>query len=219
MDSITTQILGVCTAIIIPLVFVAVMIKDRVSRRIILYFCWGTFAGFLSFLCNDYFAQSQEQTMRITTAVAPIVEEFFKAIPLLLFLNRKRSAQAGEVIIYCALASGVGFSIQESIYYFSMSAGMAGDIATLVIRTMTTALMHGMATAIFGMGMALLQKQRHILLPVLFGLLTLSTAIHALFNLLLPTNAAVVAVLMPVGLYFAGLIFLSNMRKEGQEDE
>ncbi|MCL2013415.1 MAG: PrsW family intramembrane metalloprotease [Oscillospiraceae bacterium] len=219
MYNMTTQILGICTAIIIPLIFVAVMIKDRNSRRIILYFCWGTFVGFLSYLGNNYFADSPEQAERITTSVAPIVEEFFKALPLLLFLRKKTHPQIGENIIYCALASGIGFSIEESIYYFSASAGMAGDVAVLVVRTMTTALMHGMATAIFGTGLALLQKQRHILLPVLFGLLALSTAIHALFNLLLPTNAAVVAVLMPVGLYFAGLIFLANMKKERQEEE
>ena len=95
-----------------------------------------------------------------------------------------------------------------------MSQGTASDLVTLVVRTLTTALMHGMATGIFGMGLMILQGQRCILLPVVFGLLTVSTGIHALFNLLLPTNAAVVAMLIPIGLYLTGLVFLGSRRKE-----
>ena len=215
MDSL--QILGVCTAIIIPLLFVSVVVKDKNSRRVILYFCWGTLAGFFSFIGNSYFSGAPGQEGRITVSIAPIVEEFLKAMPLLLFLLRKKHRQITEIVVYCALASGACFSVQETIYYFSMSQGTAGDLITLIVRTLTTALMHGMATGIFGMGLMILQNQRYILLPVVFGLLTVSTGIHALFDLLLPTNAAVVAMLIPLGLYLTGLVFLGSMRKEQTE--
>jgi len=75
--------------------------------------------------------------------------------------------------------------------------------------------MHGMSTAVLGIGLLILQKQRHILLPSVFSLFALSACIHALFNLLLPTHLAAVAMLMPIGLYFAGLIFMKN---EGDEN-
>jgi RsiW-degrading membrane proteinase PrsW (M82 family) len=145
-----------------------------------------------------------------------MVEESLKALPLLFFL-RKKSYPVTVFIAYCALASGVGFSIQESIFYFSMSEGGLGDIFTLVIRSLTTALMHGMSTAIVGMGLLLLQNQRHILLPVTFGLLALGMIIHALFNLLLPTRFTFIAMLMPISLYISGLIFLEDLREKKEK--
>jgi len=216
VDNITIQILGVCAAIIIPLLFVAVLIKDTAGRRILLYFCWGTLAGFLSYIGNSFFADAPEQAGRVTTSIAPIVEEFLKGLPVLLFLNRKKHPRITEIIVSCSLAGGAGFSIQESIFYFFMTPETAGNMVVLVIRTMTTALMHSMATAILGIGLLILQNQRHILLPATFSLFTLSTSVHALFNLLLPTKAAFIAILMPVGLYFAGMVFLGGLRKENE---
>ena len=210
MDNLTIQILSVCTAIIIPLLFVAVVIKNKDSRSIILYFCWGTLAGFFSYLGNEYLFEMHEQTERVSIFIAPIVEEFFKCLPLLLFLSRKRHKEIEISIIYCALAVGVAFSIQETIYYFSMTMGTTSDFITLIVRTLTTCLMHGMTTGIFGAGLFIMQKQRHILMPTIFGLLTFSTGIHAIFNMLLPTNAAIIAMLIPITLYIMGLIFMSK---------
>jgi len=214
MDNAAVSLLGGCIATIIPLIFVIVIVKDTNSRRILLYFCWGAFAGLLSYGINNYFGSSPEQAERMTTSIAPIVEELCKGFPLLIFLVKRKTGAANMLIVYCAFASGIGFSIQESIYYFSLSSGAAGDIVTLTVRTLTTALMHGMSTAVVGAGLMLLQKQRNILLPVIASLFALGTVIHALFNLLLPTNLAVVAVLMPIMLYFAGLAFLRSVKNE-----
>ena len=214
MDSTTVSLLGGCIATIIPLLFVIIIVKDTNSRRILLYFCWGSFAGLLAYGINNLFGAAPEQMERVTTTIAPIVEEICKGLPLIFFLRKEKFVRLNTLIVYCAFASGIGFSIQESIYYFSQSSGVAGDIITLSVRTLTTALMHGMSTAVLGVGLMLLQKQRHIFLPVVSGLFALSTAIHALFNLLLPTNFALIAILMPIGLYFAGLLFLGGVRKE-----
>ena len=143
-----------------------------------------------------------------------VLKLFLATLPLLIFLIKRKTGAAHMLIVYCAFASGIGFSIQESVYYFSQSSGAAGDIVTLAVRTLTTALMHGMSTAVVGAGLMLLQKQRNILLPVIASLFALGTVIHALFNLLLPTNLAVVSVLMPVVLYFAGLAFLRSVKNE-----
>ena len=210
MDSITVQLFGGCIATIIPLLFVWAMINDRNSKNIILFFCWGIFAGLLAYIVNSFFASTPGQADRVTTTIAPIVEEVCKGLPLLLFLQAKRHQHVNERIVYYAMASGIGFSIEESIYYFYTSVGNLNDVILLVIRTLTTSLMHGMSTAIIGVGLLILHKQRHILMPVTFGLFALSTCIHALFNLLLPTELAMLAMLMPIGLYFAGLVFLKE---------
>ena len=218
MDNAAISLLGGCIATIIPLLFVIVIVKDTNSRRILLYFCWGAFAGLLSYGINSYFGSAPGQADRVTTSIAPIVEELCKGLPLLFFLIKRKTGAAYMLIVYCAFASGIGFSIQESIYYFSQSSGAAGDVVTLTVRTLTTALMHGMSSAVVGAGLILLQKQKNILLPVIASLFSLGIVIHALFNLLLPTNLAVIAVLMPVVLYFAGLAFLRS-EKKGSEEE
>lgn len=216
MDSITISLLGGCIATIIPLLFVCGLVKDINSRYVLLYFCWGTLSGLLSYGLNNYFAAEPEQAARVYTSIAPIVEELCKGAPLLLFLIKRKISYTPILIVYCALASGVGFSIQESIFYFAQSSGQWADIVTLTVRTMTTALMHGMCTAILGTELMLMKKHKHILFPMIIGLFALSTGIHALFNLLLPTKLAVVAMLLPIGLFFAGLTFLSGFEDEAE---
>ena len=218
MDRITVQLLGCCIATIIPLLFVSAVIKDKNSRRIILYFCWGTFAGLLSYFGNSFFGNAPGHAERVVTGIAPIVEELLKGIPLIFFLRRKKLLIT-EQIVYCAMASGASFSIQESILYYSLSTGTTGDILTLAIRTLTTALMHSMSTAIIGMGLLILQKHRYILIEIMLGLFTLSACIHALFNLLLPTKLAMAALLMPIGLFLAGLVFFENDVTRDVEEE
>jgi len=219
MDSVTIQLLGGCISAIIPMLFVALMVQEENSRRIILYFCWGVFASLLSYGGNMFFGAPQDSMARVTSAVAPIVEEVCKGLPVLLFLRRRKYPQITEQIVYCALASGVGFSILESIYYFSISMESISDVVLLMIRALTTTLMHGMSTAFLGIGLLILQKQRQILLPSVFSLFAFSACIHALFNLLLPTNLAVIAMLMPVGLYFTGLIMMKNEGDKKNEHE
>jgi len=215
MDSVTIQLLGGCISAIIPMLFVARMVREVNSRRIILYFCWGVFASLLSYGGNMFFGAAQDSLERVARSVAPIIEEVCKGLPVLLFLRKIKHPRITGQIVYCALASGVGFSILESIYYFSISTGSTIDVILLIIRALTTTLMHGMSTAVLGIGLLILQKQRHILLPSVFSLFALSACIHALFNLLLPTRLAALAMLMPIGLYFAGLIFMKN---EGDEN-
>ncbi|MCL1904351.1 MAG: PrsW family intramembrane metalloprotease [Oscillospiraceae bacterium] len=219
MDGLNLQLLGNCIATVIPLLFVAVVVKEANSRRILLYFCWGTFAGLAAYIINSYFGSLPGQAERVTASVAPIVEELCKTLPLLLFLRRKKHPEITVNIVYCALASGVGFSILESVFYFSESSGMVSDIINLVIRTLTTSIMHGMTAAIFGIGLLILQKQRHILLPIIFGLLVISENVHSLFNLLLPTRLSIIAILMPIGLYLAGLYVLTGINTNEEEQQ
>lgn len=208
------QFLSGFIATVIPLLFVVLMIDDAGSRRIILYFCWGTFAGVLAYNLNNYFGSVWGQTQRMTLAIAPMIEEVCKGLPVLLFLNTKKYTRVTKLIVFCALASGVGFSIQESTFYFAISSRELVDIVALVVRTLTTALMHGMTTAAFGIGLLLFSKHKHIIIPLIFGLFSLCASIHALFNLLLSTQLAFISMIMPIAMFGAGLFFI---RKQGND--
>ncbi|MCL2013945.1 MAG: PrsW family glutamic-type intramembrane protease [Oscillospiraceae bacterium] len=122
----------------------------------------------------------------------------------------KKYPHLTRLIVFCAMASGIGFSVQESMYYFAVSSREVMDIWLLVIRTLTTALMHGITTAAFGIGLLLLNKRKNLIVPLIFGLFALCASIHALFNLILQTNFAFAAIIMPIAMFFAGWVFLRN---------
>ncbi|MDR1465149.1 MAG: PrsW family intramembrane metalloprotease [Oscillospiraceae bacterium] len=212
MGELNFQFLSAFIAMTIPLLFVAVMLGKGDNRRIILYFRWGLFAGVLAYNLNNLLNSGWEQTERIPLTIAPMMEEICKGLPVLLFLNRKKYPALTKVVILCAMASGVGFSIQESMYYFAMSGRAVPDILALVVRTLTTALMHGMTTAAFGIGLLVTQKQRSMRLPLIFGLFAACASVHALFNLLLTTQLAWLAAIMPIAMFFGGWVFVRKIQ-------
>ena len=154
----------------------------------------------------------------MTLSIAPIVEEICKGLPLLFFLNEKKYPHITKVIVFCAMVSGIGFSVQESMYYFELSSQELGDIAVLAARSLTTALMHGMTTAVIGIGFLLLYKQKFIMITSLFALFALSASIHALFNLLLQTKLAFIAMLMPISMFIGGWLFIKKYRPDNAGD-
>ena len=219
MNDLSFQFLSSFIAIVLPLLFIALILDNRDSKRIILFICWGIFSGILAFNLNNYFGLGWSQVDRMTLSVAPLIEELCKGLPILLFLNRKKYPQITKQILFCAMASGIGFSIQESMYYFAISSREINDIAALVVRSCTTALMHGMTTAAIGAGLLLLRRHKELLIPVIFGLFALSASIHALYNLLLQTYLAFVALLMPFTMLLVGWWFVSNLPANDLEND
>ena len=210
MNDLSFQFLSSYIAIALPLLFMLIILDNKESKQIILFLCWGLFSGILAFNLNNHFGTGWSQAERMTVSIAPLVEEICKGLPILLFLNRKKYPQITKQIFFCAMASGIGFSIQESMYYFAISSREISDIAALIIRSCTTALMHGMTTAVIGAGFMFLCKNKELFIPVIFGLFAISSSIHALYNLLLQTYLAFVALLMPIIMLVASWWFVRN---------
>ena len=215
MNDLQFQFISAFIAVAIPLMFIIVMLGKGDSRKILLFFCWGLFSGVLAFNLNAVFGT--EQYARTVLTIAPVIEEIVKGLPVLLFLNVKKYPQITKIAVYCAMASGTGFSVQESMYYFAMSSREVGDLFQLVLRSLTTALMHGMVTAAFGIGLMVTQKLRTARIALIFGLFAFCASIHALFNLLLQTYLAFIAVIMPVVMFIAGWSFLRNHEEHGTQ--
>lgn len=201
---------GYVFAVLIPLLFLIFMLNDKKSKYILSFFSWGVFSVLIAFIINEWFMNSPTQLERATSDVAPIVEETLKALPLLLFLRNK--TYRGNLIIYCAMAAGIGFSIQETLFYFSNLSTHTGlsDLFPLIIRTLTTCLMHGMSTSVIGFGITITAKINRIRIPMVLGLLALASTIHSLFNILISTRLAIIALSMPAILYLLGLSLLSS---------
>ena len=120
--------------------------------------------------------------------VAPIAEEVFKGIALLLLLLffRKEIDSPLDGIIYGGLV-GFGFAAVENLFYFAgafATSGAAGVLLLTVFRAFIFGLNHAMFTGLTGLGLALTRTWPNrvvkIAAPVL-GLLLGMTA-HGIHN-------------------------------------
>ena len=158
-------------------------------------FVWGAVSGvFYSMIFNTaggvlayiYSGNSEELAFVLTVVVvAPVVEEFFK--PLVLFRNVSVKGEIDEVedgIVYGA-ACGLGFGATENILY-GLSAGvavggLAGLIFIVVLRTVSSILLHLTATSFTGYGIS-----RYIVNGEPFSVVVkyyiLAVLIHAAWN-------------------------------------
>ena len=134
---------------------------------------------------------------------------FLSVVTFVLALMKKIHPSIDKNIVPCAMSCGIGFSILESIYYVNNIITGSDVFVVVLLRTIATALMHGMTVAaVLGAGLYLTRDKRHIFLPLIFGLCSLTMTIHAIYNLLLPTKAIVLVGIFPLVLYLAGLLFL-----------
>ena len=191
----------------IPLVFLIILLKGE-NRLMMLFFAWGMVAFALSLTANDLVrGQGGIPISELSVTWAPIIEEFFKALPLLYFLVRKQ--RTAFPLFSFALAAGIGFSIQENYMYLLSQASVESSLTFYVIlRSITTCLMHGMATGILGFGLTLIKEFNMMVLPLLFGLFSVSIILHALFNLYIASDVRLIGMLMPLLLYLVSVLVL-----------
>ena len=180
-------------------------------------FVWGAVSGvFYSMIFNTaggalafiYSGNSEDLAFIITAVVvAPIVEEFFK--PLVLFRNTAVKGEIDEVedgLVYGA-ACGLGFGATENILYGLsegiVAGGITGLIILVVLRTVSSILLHLTATSFTGYGIS-----RYIVNGEPFSVVVkyylLAVFIHAAWN-----AAAVLA--SPLILLFSILLAIGGL--------
>jgi RsiW-degrading membrane proteinase PrsW (M82 family) len=120
--------------------------------------------------------------------VAPIVEEVFKAIPLLLIflLYRREFDGLMDGLIYGALV-GFGFSMTENVFYFIgayVEEGWGGWGVLVFLRAIIFGLNHALFTSAFGVGLGYARNARRAWARYLAPLLGLAGAIllHMIHN-------------------------------------
>jgi RsiW-degrading membrane proteinase PrsW (M82 family) len=112
---------------------------------------------------------------------APVVEEILKAsLLVVLFLRNRIGFMVDAAII--GFAIGTGFAIAENSYLFHIFS--QANVTVWVIRGFGTAMMHGGATAIFGVLAQSLTDRHRTTNPVWYlpGL-TAAVLLHAAFNI------------------------------------
>jgi len=138
-----------------------------------------------------------------TRYVAPLVEESLKALVIIFLFRSSRIGFLVDAAIM-GFAVGAGFAVIENFYYLQTHS--SAHMAVWIVRGFGTAIMHGGATAIFGILSQSLTERSMKINPVYYlpGLLAASF-IHSIFNHFLVSpiieTLAVLLVLPPL-LYF-----------------
>lgn len=112
--------------------------------------------------------------------VAPLVEEAAKAAFVVYLIRSHRIGFLVDAAIY-GFALGAGFAVVENLYYSRVLPD--ANLAVWLIRGFGTAIMHGGATAIFGVASKALSERADVPGPVKYvpGLLV-ACVIHSAFN-------------------------------------
>ena len=195
-----------CAAYLLPVLFLVIFI-GRIDTRFILFIVWGFIAAIpVYFLEPLLFQAAQNEIPQALAAItiSPIVEEFFKALPLLILAIYGSRQQDRDIFLY-AMASGIGFSIIET--------GLlpTPDLAVILLHSFSTALMHGCTCGIIGYGIVIAGHfDRRAFPALILGFFTLAVTIHAIYNTLgsayFGLAGICVDLIFPVFLFFALLI-------------
>ncbi len=200
---------------------------DREPFRIVLqnYF-WGAFGAvifailgglLLTNIIGGMIETDEELAYFGTIIIAPVVEEITKGIFLFITVSRLRFDNITDGIVYGG-AIGLGFGMTENFLYFiTYSENLSGWIYLVIIRSFFSAVMHCIATGIFGafLGFAKFKKIPLKIFLAISGLL-LAIFIHFIWNYSIITRHYA-----PLGFIFMGLsiilfcaIFISSVMSE-----
>ncbi len=140
------------------------------------YLIFGLNIGRLSDLFGLYPGLN---TLFLACVIAPFAEEMTKAIGILPYARRSKELEDG--IVYGA-AVGLGFAATENLLYESsawIEGGVSVLIGTIIVRTISSALLHASASSITGYGLTAKRFLGKSWLPYYL----IAVFLHAIFNL------------------------------------
>lgn len=199
---------------LIPLLFLVVFVKKE-NRLLLLFMLWGLTAVLPSaFSIKLIFEQSSISMEVIASFAAPLIEEFFKGLPLLLFLFFKKDLK-NSFVLYLAMASGIGFSIHENFVYLSQFPGEDFFVVALsIIRSFSTSLMHGVSVVVFGFSIMSCRKLGKRFSPMIIGAYWTAVIIHSLYNTLVDSiEFSGFALLIPLLVFIFIMFSFSLVRR------
>ncbi len=137
------------------LYLIAIYFMDRYDREpiglLVLNFVWGAVGAIFwgVVLSLTLSAMLDWGGHNDTILLAPFVEELTKGVFLLITARNRRFDNITDGIVY-GMAIGLGFGMTENFLYFLGAASVEQWVMLVVIRTLFSAVMHAMATGVFG---------------------------------------------------------------------
>ncbi len=191
-------ILGMVSAslalgIVIPLFIWVDRLEAEPARLLWFAFLWGALISTLGALVLNelgvaFFAGRHADPLVVgAVVVAPLTEEFFKGLGvLLIFLFAKREFNGvTDGIVYAGIVAA-GFAFVENIIYLGqmyLDAGPVGLVGIFIMRCLVSPFAHPMFTVCIGLALGLVAHRRRFssVWVVLVGF-ACAVFLHALFN-------------------------------------
>lgn len=153
-------------AAVIPTIFYVVLLwrLDRFDREpfkdLMITFLYGGIGVIviaiiatisINWLISIRFAIMPRNSSLETIFIAPVIEETLKGVFLIIALRKRPFDSYLDGFVYGA-AAGFGFAMTENFLYFiAGSQSASGWVTIVVIRSLFSATMHGIATGFFGL--------------------------------------------------------------------
>ncbi len=170
-------------------------------RAIVVVILLGAACAGLGWLVNSFMLERLDMPLTMYSRyVAPPIEETLKAIVVIVLIRLHRIGFLVDAAIF-GFAVGTGFAMIENLYYLDLMR--QASLGLWLVRGFGTAIMHGGATAIFGILVLMLSEQHgrigsRALAPGLILAMLLHSAYNHLFFSPLLAAAAVLVVLPPL---------------------
>ena len=170
---------NVLICIAIPLLLALVFIRGN-ARRYVGSFLSGMLICLLSAYISGFLGQAMNMGDGTGIYLSPLVEEFMKFLPLMLWLYLFAGTE--EELFLVAVGVGTGFATFENCVY--MLGDGAVDFAYMLIRGLAVGVMRCVSILILTIGIVTVMRYKVSRLPGIFGSLSLAMVFHALYNLI-----------------------------------
>lgn len=205
--------IDIFVCLIIPMSMMLFMFKKE-SRAICIFLLIGMFICVLSGEINGFIANLNIlDTQNISVNIAPLVEEFFKSLPIIFicFLLKPSKQQIAEY----ALSLGVGFATLENI---SILMGSNISLSYVFLRAIGAGMMHGICTLIVGLAMRNVIDKKAVYLSGTLAALSISVIYHSIYNMLITSKYVIVGVMLPI-VTFITLIVIDKINNKDEIKE
>ena len=199
MNTIYLGYLCIIIVAFLPSLLWAFSLRRSSQRKVPLFSCllaflWGATCGILiALILEMLFPENPgreymliKESLWMPVVAAPLCEEFAKGSGLSFFKSRLTSGRVGIVL---GGFSGLGFAATENLFYeiASLSEGLSLYILTAVLRSVAACLLHGSASAVFGLGYGRQIASKSSLVWV-FPYYILSVLMHGGYNFMMSTG-------------------------------
>ena len=183
---------------------VAVICTRGMARQMMLFVLGGMLMCLLSSYVSTFFAAAYGTNyITASVAIAPVVEETMKMLPVLFFLL----VFEPEIkhIPASVIATATGFATFENVIYLTKNG--TSRLTDLLIRGFGTGVMHVICGVIISIGLIAFWEKRWIRAAGTLGLLSVAITYHGIYNMLVlqSKGVAYIGYLVPlssIGLYY-----------------
>ncbi len=192
-----------------------VFVCGKKSKRVLLFFLFGTliclFSGDIANIIIDISGIAVTTYSRFIT---PVIEELFKALPILIYAIFLRPRK--RTLLECSLLLGIGFGMLENAYIIAVYSESI-MLSDFIGRAFGSGMMHGVCTFAVGHGMTFLNQKKKAGYLLAVSLMLFAIVYHSLYNNLILSSLKYVGFAMPV-LAFIPLVILGRKKQPDSEE-